>query len=420
MRNNSNWSVVFHHIINCFCSNSIASKDQGDLPATANVPPSSEEAPSSPEQVRPRRSRFHQRDEEERQLVQQQGRSRRNVPTQIPPTKISLAITEGLQDVFISISTLWVPECVVDKRMNVALGCYQYLMKFKGWSMVCNAWYNPKDILDCTMVQKFEERRGKQVKEKRHVAAWFPYGENFVVRWKQHPFFIVPYGSGQLNKFCVVGVNKSGKALKCKHAHHPDHPQHQVHVQLVEKELSKQKLKLWKKKIVPIDFVEPASEVEPESEQAIVKKPMSRTPIHLISTAELQAARLKLLDGSANIPQEFKPRTHPSFCLCTTEVEGEGGVAEVCKTRYKSAPEPYSKATTLWLPHGPPITGHRAYIWKCMNNNPACNVNYDGHEDGIFNYSNATMVSHAILFEFMFGLISGYVDQFKLIQIANT
>jgi hypothetical protein len=75
---------------------------------------------------------------------------------------------------------------------------------------------------------------------------------------------------------------------------------------------------------------------------------------------------------------------------------------------YKIALERYSKSTTLWVPVGPPVTGIQAYVWNCKNNNPLCTRFYDGSEDGIYNYSNATMISHAVLLEFMFGLISGY------------
>ena len=277
-----------------------------------------------------------------------------------PSTRLSLAIAETLPEVYVSIETKWDIEKVLDKRMNEDLKHYQYLVKYKGWSNVCNCWVNPADILDPSLVEQFELKRLQQVKEKQHVAAWYPFGEHFVVQWKQHPFFIVPYGGGQMNKFCVVGLNKSGLELKCKHAHHPNNPQHQVHVQIVKKEMTRLGLTIWNKTFIPIDQM-PKNPTLPSPISIPSRKPYSTTKINLKGNNALNNIRLQLHQSSSSIPQEFKPNPPPKYCTCTTP--SEQGTEVVHCTPYKVAPEALPKETTLWLHHGPPVTGRKAYVW---------------------------------------------------------
>ena len=253
--------------------------------------------------------------------------------------------------------------------------------------------------------------------EKVHVAAWYPFGEQFVIWWKDHPFFIVPYGSGQINKFCVVGLDKTGKQLKCKNTKHPNHPQHQVHLQLVQKEMTKLNLTIHnkticEKRVVTVeegqeDRIQAGREEEEEEKEDESIKALSVTPISVTGTDLLHVNRRQHYLDSPALPAEFKPTRVPDTCKC--DIVGEDG--RTSKGRYKPGPDLYQKPTTLWFPYGPPETRKRCYLWKCAQNNPACTVHYDGHEDGILNYSNSTMVSHVILFEFLFGFITGYVTK---------
>ena len=168
-------------------------------------------------------------------------------------------------NVYVSINTRWVVEKLVDKRHNEELRCYQYLAKYEGFKDVCNRWLTPGEV-ELDMVKKFESKREKQVAAKEHVAAWYPFGEQFVVQWKSHPFFIVPYGGQQINNFCVVALDKTGKHLKCKDTKHPNHPQHQVHVQLVQKEMTKLNLTIRNKTICLKDDGEDGGGEEEEEE----------------------------------------------------------------------------------------------------------------------------------------------------------
>jgi Chromo (CHRromatin Organisation MOdifier) domain len=248
-------------------------------------------------------------------------------------------------------------EKVVDKRLNAEKNRFQYLVKYKKWGNVCNSWKNPEDISDSSLVREFELQRIKLVEEKRHIAAWYPFGEELVVQWHDHPFFILSHGGGQINKFCVVGVNRAGTALICKHAHHPNHPQHQVHIQLVEKEMKNLNLCLRNK------IIRSAFDVQPMVDSTIkvkwVDKPASTTPICLTGAEAAQVKRLAHYSGSSAVPKEFKPAGHPRFCKCETLVTAEG-TEKWCSTSYKPTPDLYNKGTTLWLTQGPPVTDCRA------------------------------------------------------------
>jgi hypothetical protein len=123
---------------------------------------------------------------------------------------------------------------------------------------------------------------------------------------------------------------------------------------------------------VALDHVQPEDEIVCTLSSA--RKPFSFTLIHLISSEKLQSTCLKLLEGFFTVPEEFRPKSPNRFCLCETEVKNGEEVGMVCCTAYKVVSELSPKPTTLWLLYGPPITGQKAYVWKCQNNNDLCNV----------------------------------------------
>ena len=321
-----------------------------------------------------------------------------------PSQTVSLAISELLPEVFVEIETLWEDDEVLDKRKSEA-GYYEFLVKAKGMSRACARWKHPKLITDPELVREFEETRSKQLKDKTHLTAWYPFKEELVVQWKDYPFFIVSYGGGQFNKFCVVGLDKTRTSLKCKNCYQANQPQHQVHIQMVQRYMTAHSLKLHHKTISSAYdlFLPPTVQDTTKS----LNKPVSQQTIHLKSV-DLAEIRRHLHQDSSSLPLSFTPKTHPEFCKCETiQQTPDGTNIAVFNTTYKATPEPVSKKTTLWLPHGPPITNRQAFVWRCKKENPKCNVFYDGHDDGIFNYSNSTMVSHSVMFEFLFSLVTG-------------
>lgn len=138
-----------------------------------------------------------------------------------------------------------------------------------------------------------------------------------------------------------------------------------------------------------------------------LSKPVSKTPINILDNTKLTEATKKLYAGG--IPEEFKPTCHPEFCKCATvEVINEKEI-EHFRTEYEPAPRQLATKSCLWLPFGASVTNRAIFSWRCRNNNPKCEVFYDGVEDGIFNYSNKTLVATVVLLDFLLSLVCGFV-----------
>ena len=283
---------------------------------------------------------------------------------------------------------------MVDKRLGEC-GKYEYLVMYKNFPRTCASWVSAKEIPKKKLIEEFELTRDQLVKEQKHLAAWYTFDEHFVVRWENKPYFVVPYESGQLNNFCIVGLDTTKTKLKCTGVHNPGQATHQVHVKLVQAEM--RKLGLQIADLVSLTTTSSAEKVEKV-------RPISQQQISLQTSTEVMVARNKLVHGTQALPTCFKPTSHPEVCQCETVTEtGE----KVQVTHYKSEAEVMNIQPTLWLSFGAPVTDKSIFVWKCKNNNPSCNIYYDGREDAIFNYSNTTLVSHVVLFEFLFGLVTG-------------
>lgn len=324
-----------------------------------------------------------------------------------PPAEQRRLTLAMLPSVEVVISNDWEPEKIINSRVSSKTGKYEYLVVFKGTHTIFNSWKSTEDIVSeglSHMVPEYESKLTKLTAEKQHLQAWYEERENFVMQWRSFPCFIVPYGGGEIQKFCAVVLNKKGNSLVCRKAHHPDHPVHKVHVHLVEKKLTELGLRVWP----DAKYIGPESDLQPASDTGVkkdhIQKPFSTTPINIISGSQIEQARLEHYHKSPLLPEAFIPLKPPEECNCI-EVDREG---KTCKGKYKAGPEACSKSTVLWLPHGPPVVGRKAYVWRCKKNNPACTRHYDGHSAGIFNYSDSTMVSHVLLYDFLFGLITGY------------
>lgn len=163
------------------------------------------------------------------------------VAKKLPPTKVSIGVAP-LQDLFVLIQNPWDMSAVIDKRENPETEKYEYLVTFTGLSSIAARWLSITDLVKSrkkSLVEEYEKKKAKAVKGKTHIAAFYNMEDQVVVQWHEHPFFIVSYGGGQVNHFCVVGVNKDKTTLKCKHAKHSKQPTHQAHVALVTKHMEK-------------------------------------------------------------------------------------------------------------------------------------------------------------------------------------
>ena len=136
----------------------------------------------------------------------------------------------------------------------------------------------------------------------------------------------------------------------------------------------------------------------PTNNKPKIKHPISTQLISMEPTIELYNARLGHYHQSPSLPQAFKPTDHPAKCKCQKE--------------YKSAPDRLPNKTTLWINTGPPITRTPIYVWNCVDNSPECTVYYDGGEDGILNYFNSTLLSHVVLLDCLFSLLTSKGETF--------
>ena len=91
------------------------------------------------------------------------------------------------------------------------------------------AWANPDKDLDSTLVQQFEKQNSQRFFAKQYPSR-FPHGQPFVVRWKNYSYFVVPYGGSNANQFCVIGLDRKKKTLKCRTTSGPNQPHHLNHV----------------------------------------------------------------------------------------------------------------------------------------------------------------------------------------------
>jgi hypothetical protein len=63
----------------------------------------------------------------------------------------------------------------------------------------------------------------------------------------------------------------------------------------------------------------------------------------------------------------------------------------------------------------------KVHYWSCVNRNKNCEIGYDGNKDGIFNFNNLILVSHAVLMDFLIIMVcsksisfNGFVDKMNM------
>ena len=134
------------------------------------------------------RSLFHRYDTEIADM-QQASTTGRLLRSKWKPKPVSLAITELLPEIVVHAETEWEDEVVLDKRKGFT-GHYEYLVKSKGMSKMCAQWKQPGDISSAELVQEFEEKRVKQIRDKTHLAAWYPSRRSWLYSGKITHFLL--------------------------------------------------------------------------------------------------------------------------------------------------------------------------------------------------------------------------------------
>jgi hypothetical protein len=274
-------------------------------------------------------------------------------------------------------------------------------------SKLYNAWMSAKQIRNTKLIKEFELNLATEIVQKHYIAAWYPFREDFAVQWHNASYFIVSYGGGQFNKFCIVGLNKEKNALKCRSSKNCNNPRHQGHVKLVEKLMKNNNLIINNKQITNNDNNNLTSSSIPSSlptslSLIIFPKPLSTTQVSLFPSTSAQAAFIQQLHDPFSIPMEFKPNSHPPHCKCKL-TDGRLGSYKSMAEVLPGKANDYCK---VWLLYNE-LHGRKQYYWRCMQNNPECDIYYNGAQDGLFVYSSTTIVSHIVLLDFIYQLITG-------------
>ncbi len=310
-----------------------------------------------------------------------------------------------LPSVSVMIEPLLIPEKIVSKRYNKSLGHYQYLVKFERLSTLHSAWLAPKKIRNRKLLDDYERRYSAETPLKQQAVSWFPFDEKFVVQWKDHPFFVVSYGAGQLNKFCIIGLDKTGLVLVCKGTKNRGGSRHLVHINMVKSLMTSKQLVIHNREIMSADQAAKIPKRTPSSTDSIFPSPLSTKPTSIFPSSTIQDCliqHISSISASTSIPMDLVPRQHPVHCKCILP-EGLPG-------QYKTVPEPMSGNAgqcKVWLLYGKPLKGRTVFYWRCLQNNPLCDVYYDGGTEGLFVHSNATVVSHLVPLDFLLQLVSG-------------
>ena len=218
------------------------------------------------------------------------------LPPRQPKTTVWFAFADKLPKATpVQIEKPLIPEKILDKRMNEELDHYQYLVKMENLSKLHAVWMGPKEVHPQELVKEFEDHRATETSLKQTVAYWYPFGENFTVWWKDTPYFIVSYGGGQFNKFCIVGLDKEKKVLKCKNTSNCHTPRHQSHAKMVKKLMVQSGLVVYNKTIVLQSMVAGLPSFVPDcsSSNNSIPKPLSNSKISLFLPESIRECLVK-------------------------------------------------------------------------------------------------------------------------------
>ena len=126
-------------------------------------------------------------------------------------------------------------EALLSKRFNEKKLIAEYLVKWKNWGHHWNSWENIENLLCEELLEDFEKKLAKTADADVVVKAEpLQTPERFL----KTRYFVLAYGFGYKNHFCVVGPDRDGTVFRCKDVSHSSLPQHCFHVSQVMKGFS--------------------------------------------------------------------------------------------------------------------------------------------------------------------------------------
>ena len=310
-------------------------------------------------------------------------------------------------------------ERLLSKRINEKKNIVEYLVKWKNYGDIWNSWQSVEDLVCDDLLSEFEQKFAANSQS-------LPTADNYTlkqpVRYLQSRYFVVSYGFGYTNAFCVVGPDKNCTALCCKGVAVTSVPHHTYHV--------KEVLKLF-------DPAQPLAETNimtilPNYGKNInmLASTSTSSTTSTTSTASTEPTETELNDDVDIIvePKVDQAHSYKSIFLILDENTlnniGLFNLQQAIKGHHRPAasdipaqckcklPSSYEEADRQSLPYSLLYSEKgvvQVYVYErwCKNSNFTCTIHYDGSSDGIFNYNSKKLFTYSLLFDFLFSLVSG-------------
>lgn len=308
----------------------------------------------------------------------------------------------------------WEVEHIMGRRVSTERNVIEYMIHWKGFDSSWDSWVLINDLHCDQLIEDFEGK--KENSEDNLMATMEASGFiaptiDKVVRYLSTSYFLVPYGMGRINQFCVVGPSSNKIKMKCtsKHANVAHHLNHG--------KLVVQAILAGYFGPLPLGDLLPNLNKNKHTLSAQTTTPdypcLSFNPVGFDFSQDLQ---IKLRDINwvvGDQRRQLKPEgERPTYCKCPPKESGE-------KCLYLPEVVCLSKKAKLYTLSG--IIMVETYFWKCEKGKKKCNIHYDGGKDGIFNFTGTILVSYSIFMDFVTTLIcakaisfSGYINKINM------
>jgi hypothetical protein len=325
-------------------------------------------------------------------------------------------------------------QALVGRRVDEVRNKLQYLVQWKGYSEKYNSWECIDDLFCDQLIEEFERTRGgdQSAAATLTVAGQLSRTDK-VIQYLDTPYFLVPYGQGQFNKYCIVGPDANGTQMRCKHCRHPKtshHLGHAAKVVVALNEANGEFAHFAVHKFLPnfgknlhfllADNINAATD-EAEYLESITALSWKSISLDLDKTVT-ECLGDTMYHHKLKTKERFEPPKEdiPAYGKCLND--------QMVACSY-TAPECAFTHSKLYTEMG--VFAAKVFVVRCTNNNAACTIHYDGQLDGVFNFTGMCciifirvrkrtliaifvniitgniLVSYTLMMDFLFTMLSG-------------